>query len=399
MTTVERGSTLSAAINASRGARTFGSKSFVPTRAKNGGKIVGETTLRRVQEQRQGRTLGSLGGVSPSLGNQVLDLFRTKHTTPLYNDGLGDEDDFNMSLVINRRVKEIAPCFGSIDPNELAILYTLNPDNLNTSRCEGSEFTLQCNPLNIIPPAMFNYALFEIQEAESLRFPQLYRKRTPQEYWKDYIIDGIVEHVGPMQNRASVYESCGTLFDGTMIENPNASSQMATMLAKGVIKCVNYWGSAVKPGAHLYAILTKFPSGDYTHDYRQGTQILTNSRAKTQRMTATNDSLVNPLSPYQLAFFSLPNGGPVPTEYTQYYDEEGNLRTDPVIIRIGTVTCVPIGHVFREATCPLKPFTGVLPHCQMSNYSVYHDTATTFGNATNHPITIILNPDDGLRLF
>lgn len=399
MSTVERGSTVGRAISNSTGARTFGAKAFTPTRAKNGGKVIGQSTFRRVQEQKQGRALGRLPNVPQNLGSEVLDLFRTKHTNPLYNDGLGDDDDFNMSLVINRRVKEIAPCFGSVSPNELAILFKDNEDNLNTCRVEGADFTLQCNPLSIIPPAIFNYALYQIQEQEFQRFPQIYRKRTPQEYWKDYILDGVVEGVSPIQNRASVFARCGSIFDGTAIDNVNANSNMVTMAAKAVITCINYWGCAVRPGAHLYIIITKFAPTDYVHDYNQGNQTLSNYCAKTQRLTSTNDTTINPLTPYQMAFFALPYGGNIPTEYTRYYDEEGNLRTDPLIIRVGTVTEVPIGHVFRESTTRLKPFTGPLPQCPLSNYSAINDTMSNYSNHTNHPIKIILNPDDGLRLF
>lgn len=394
MSVIESAYTPRLAINKSVGARTFGAESFHPT----SGKIQGTTAHRYVEKQKRGRPLGRLAGAPPSLGNQVLDMFHTKHTTPLYNDGLGDEDDFNVPFVVNRAIKALAPCFGPIEKDQLCILYKNNEFNLNTCRVEGADFTLQCNPLDIISPQVFNYAIFQIQQQESERFPEIYRTRCPQDYFKDYSIDGVAETVLAQQNRASVFDTFGSRYEGTKIENPTACTSMATMIAKGVLNIINYWGSGIAPGTQLFFVIRKFASTDYTHDYRQGKLVLTNYTAKQkQSLVSTNDATISPFTPYQLAFFALPHGGSIPTEYTRYKDEEGNTRTDALVVRIGTVTEVPIGHVFSEMTTKLKPFTGSLPNCPLSSYSSISDNMINHSNMTQYNIKIILNPDDGLR--
>jgi hypothetical protein len=162
------------------------------------------------------------------------------------------------------------------------------------------------------------------------------------------------------------------------------------MAARAKISCVNYWGAGVKPGTHLYAVLKKFEQSDYSHEYLLGGKVLTDHTGK--RMANSNDCDVNPMRPYQLAFFALPDGGPIPLEITRYYDDEGNLRTDAHIIRIGTVMEVPLGHVYRESMTRLKPFTGILPSCGLSHYSMTNN----YMPVNHNPITIHLKPNDGV---
>lgn len=393
MSVVERGQTPSNAIRKSVGGRTFGAETFNP----RGTKIQGSTARKYVEQQKQGRPLGRLVGAPPSLGNAVLDLFHTKHTTPLYNDGLGDDDDFNIAYVVNRAVKAFAPHLDPIQADQLCILYKNNEFNLNTCRLEGADFTYQCNPLDIISPQVFNYILYQLQEEESRIDPEKYSKRTPQEYFNDFSIDGIAEAVAPMQNRASVFAGSCSGYDGTIIDNPTACTSLVTMIAKGVLNCVNYWGPNVEPGAELYIVFRKFELGDYSHDYFHGKQTLSNHAAKRQQTLApSSDATANPFTPYQLAFFALPKGGIPPVEYTRYRDEAGNTRTDSIVIHVGRVTEVPIGHVFRDTTERLKPFTGALPNCPLSSYSMISDNMINKGHLMQYTIKIILNPDDYL---
>ncbi len=200
-----------------------------------------------------------------------------------------------------------------------------------------------------------------------------------------------------MQNRASVFAGGCSGYDGSVVDNPSACTSLVTMITKGVLNSANYWGPNVEPGSELYMIFKKFDSSDYCHDYKHGGQTLTNYPAKKQQSFAPSSyAMANPFTPYQLAFFSLPKGGVPPTEYTRYTDEPGNLRTDALVMYIGRVTEVPIGHVFRDVNTRLKPFTGSLPNCPLSSYSVANDNMINSSKMTQYNIKIILRPNDHL---
>lgn len=400
MTRVERGNTLESAIRQLGDARHYGEEQFINKRdvvERTGSKVLPGIS-RKLERQRRGTPLGRLGTsnglfLSSETNDKVSDLFRTKFTTPLYEDGLGDEPDFNVSLVLNRQIKELAPSFESIRPNTLVILYKVNENNLNTCRLDGEAFTIQCNALNIIPISVYNYATGLIQYREARNFPAEYKKRVPSDYWKDYSFDGIPEMVQPMQDRSSIFSCGASMIDGAAVATTPVCTQLATMAARAVISVDNIWGSAIKVGAHLYVVIKKFEPSDYSYDYMLGDKILTNHSAKKLAQAASNDSTLSLLRPYQMAAFSLPDGGPVPIEYTRYYDEDGTLRTDGLVMKVGVVTEIPLGHVFREQGSRLKPFTGVIPLCPLSQYTMHNNDYSTM---RNHPIKIILKPEDGV---
>lgn len=394
MSRIERGNTVDGAIRNITDARTFGATTFLNKQDINdrrGTKVFGDLK-RRVDRQGRGTPLGRLANryVQGEPGSTVLDLFRTKNTTPLYDDGLGDEDDHNVTLAVNRQVNRPGPQFDSIQMHEIAILFKNSEDNLNTYRIEGSQFTIQCNPLSIIPPSVYNYAIGQIQQREAKNYPELYRKRTPFDYWKDYSIDGIPDMISPIKDRSSVFCLGSSMVDGAGVCDQPTCTMLATMAARGRKKVINYWGSGVKPGSQVWAVIRKFEQSDYSYDYMLGNKVLTDHTGK--RRAVSNDCETNPLRPYQLAFFALPEGGPVPPEYTHYYDEEGNQRFDGHLIKIGTVAEVPLGHVYRESNSRLKPFTGAVPLCATSHYTMTNDYAPM----RRELITIILKPDDGV---
>ena len=394
MSLIERGNTVESAIRQIRNDRTYGAETFVTKSdmtQRTGSKVFGDLR-RRVERQNRGTPLARLTNNTSNSIPVVNDMFRTKNTTPLYEDGLGDEPMDNIRLVVNRQVNRPGPLFDPIQKGELAILFKNTEDNLNTCRLEGAAFTIQCNPLSIIPPAVYNYAIGQLQQREATHYKEKYRKRTPFDYWKDYSIDGIPEHISPMQNKSTIFCTGSAMVDGCGTTDSNICTMLSTMAARAPhIKVINYWGSAVKPGSHLWGVIKKFEQSDYSYDYLIGTKILTDHTGK--RLAIANDCEVTPLMPYQLAFFSMPDGGPVPPEYTRYYDEEGNLRTDGHLIKFGTVAAVPLGHVFRENNARLRPFTGAIPTCVMSHYTM---TTADHSSMRHNPITIMLKPNDGI---
>ncbi len=388
MTRFERGDTLTSAIRKIGDARLYGEEKFITGRditERAGTKRFGDLE-RRVQRQRRGQPLGTVGGI---------EMFRTKYADRAdYDDGLGDDDDFNVPLRVNRQIAELAPQFEAIKPNTLVILYKNNEGNLNTCRLPGDAYISQCNALSIVPISVYNYAIGLVQHREARADPARYRKRTPVDYFlKDYTIDGIPDTVQPMQNRASVFCAGSSMIDGAAVATTPYCTSLATMFARGMIESENYWGSAIKPGATIGIVIKKFEPSDYCYDYMIEEKMLTNHAAKKLALAAENDCSINLLRPYQAAFFVLPDGGPVPNHITRYYDEEGNLRYDGHVIIIGTITEIPLGHTYREPSTRLKPFTGAIPLCALSQYTVHNND---YGAVNHHPIKIKLKPDDGV---
>lgn len=373
-------------------ARTSGTSTFITKQdvAQRTGSKTFNDIKRRIDRIDRGQPLATIAGrYLPRDNGIVQNMFNTKYVNAEYEDGLGDENNFNVPLDLNRQVNRPGPQFDAIQMNELAFLYKNNEGNLNTGRLEGQAFTIQFNPMDIFPAQVYNYASAQLQQRLAKCHPQEYAKTTPIDYWKDYSVEGVPQHISAMKNRSSVF-IVGTSLTDNCIPDESKCSMLTTMRARGMCKVNNYWGSNVKPGAHLYAVIRKFEQSDYCFDYLLGRQVLTDYTGK--RIASSNDCDVNPLLPYQLAFFCLPDGGPVPTEYTRYYDEPGHLRTDAHVIRIGTVTEVPIGHVYRDVSSRLKPYYGKLPVCAMSNYTMTKD----YTPVSHSPITIKLKPDDGI---
>jgi hypothetical protein len=397
MSRIERGNTVEGAIRQLGDARHYGENTFIHKQdvTNRSGTKVFSDVKRRVDRQKKGTPLGRLSGAPLRTGNEthsaILDLFRTKHISPLYDDGLGEDNDFNVSLTVNRQVNKPGPLLDPIQPHELAILFKVNECNLNTCKPEADRFTVQANPLDIVPPSVYNYATALLQQLHAKQNPAEYKKTTPFDYWKDYSIDGIASHIAPFQNRSSVFAFGASLVDGRAVSTQCAVTALASMEARAEIECINYWGPGIKVGSHLYAIIKKFEQGDYSHEYLLGNKkVLTDHTGK--RLANSNDCDNNPMRPYQLAFFALPDGGPIPMEISRYYDDDGYLRTDAHIIRIGTVMEIPLGHQYKETGTRLKPFTGTIPPCTMSHYTM----TKNYMPVNHNPIKIHLKPNDGV---
>lgn len=386
------GSSVVRDINSLRDTRTFGIQPFgvksladSRTTSAKGTKILA-STQRQIERQGRGSSLSRITG--RGVPEPMRDFFRTKNTTPHFDDDISIfESESNMALVVNRQVKPIHETYESFDVYNIAILHKHSEDNLNAGRIDLMPFTIQFNPLRIVPPGVLNQVWAMQQDEEAQRHPQLYRTRTPVDYWKDYSIDGVVQAVSPIQDRQSVFE-CGPLTVAMEPLQPNYN-RLVTMHSKGPIYLnMEYFEANVKPGAALYAVIKKFEPADYAS---QGTlHCLLNNSAAVPKGPA-------PLRPYQMAFFSLPHGGPVPDEYKRYYDEEGTLRTDGLVIYLGMVMEVPQDHIFKEYTGPLKPHTHV-PRSNTSDMCRSNSSTSYVYNAMapKRLLRVIFDCDQGM---
>lgn len=354
----------------------------------NGTKILASTS-RQIQRQASGTPLSRITGRGMPAG--LSDQLRTQFTSPRFDDGMSIfESESNMELVVNRQVKAIHSSYPSLEPYDIAILHKHNEGNLNSGRIDLVPFTIQFNPLQIVPPAVLNQVWAMQQDEEAQRHPQIYRTRTPLDYMKDYVIDGVTQFVSPIQDRQSIFE-CGALTIESDTLSPNYN-RLVTMLSKGPIYLnSDYFESNVKPGSTLYAVVKKFEPSDYAS---QGTlHCLRNN-------TATIPKGPSALRPYQMGFFSLPNGGPVPDEYKRYYDEEGVLRTDGHVIYLGMVMEVPQDHVFKEYMGPLKPHTKIaVKEAEICGRSLSNTNMVYHPRAPRRLLRVMFDCDQGLMPF
>jgi hypothetical protein len=403
MTQARRGDLVGTAINQLKNQRYFGVDNFTVNDLKRGrfSSDLIDNEERKRKRMTRGSSLGRLPGTSDmveGVPSPIRDLFHTKSTSGLVDDGFGDVIETNRTLAVNRQVKPVNESYDALGPNELGILFKNGEFNLNTSRFPGVAVTMQCNPMVIISPGVFNYAIRRQQESMAKKYPELYRLLTPSDIWKDYSIDGIVEATTPMQHRGAIVSYGITTIDNTCLTG-STCNKLATMDSKAHQYIVNYWGSNVWPGAYLYMILKKFKSSDYSFDYGASCQNTISSLYDKK----ASQVLTNPLQPYQVAFLSLPKGGPIPTEHLHYYDEEQNFRTDAHVIFIGVVAEVPQGFVFNESNTPLKPFAS-LPSCPYAQCGTALSTGergkiVNTSVPPNRLIRIFLDSNDGATVI
>lgn len=328
-----------AEINRTYGERQMGTDTFGFT----GGKM--NATKGRIQKRRN-----ELGGTA-SLQNltsgapyihrgpvtQILgQAFMTRYTSPGFDDHIAlKEQQTNTKFVINRRARKISDKYAAVDVNDLAFLYLNGKESLNTTRLRGTETTVQVNALPLLNPETLNLILRQQQVAMNEHEPDRYKDLTPSDIFKDYILDGIPESAWSMSEGGT---DCG--------------DKLITMAIKGMTNVNDYWPPNKKTGSVLYFMISKFAQP--STEFNIGTL-----RALNGQSGFTQVDTVSPIKPYQVGFFSMPNGGPVPVEQTRYVDEWDRHRTDSLVVKVGTVFSVPPEHVYKDVNTRAVAFTGV----------------------------------------
>ena len=315
---------------------------------------------RELESMTKGSPLGRM--FSPTAGNPLysgLEAFRTRNTSPL------DDEVFQMSeqesqtiLPVNRIAKQIAASYDAVGRYELAILFKNNESNLNTMRLPEENTIVQCNPLNIITPEIFNYIEARKQHHLFDNKYDEYMALTPNDIWKDYVFDGIVEAEMMLGGGESFTTSGFVQIPGQQpLHQRGNGNKRLTMDAKGSQYVFNYFGENIREGGSCYAIIKKFRGAEI--DYK-----LTNKRniAALTSHKCLDISTTSPFRPYQMTFICLPQGGPVPSEALMYQDERGDKRYDGLAIYLGVLFSVPQDHQYKEVdVVNTRPFTGLSP--------------------------------------
>ena len=112
------------------------------------------------------------------------------------------------------------------------------------------------------------------------------------------------------------------------------------MSVRGPQFIFNYFPPNIMAGGRIFAMFRKeiVPDRYYlTIPERE------NTTTPVQRKTETHQTFM----PWQMTFLSLPRGGPVPREKLRFYDEQGILRSDPMIVQLGR--CSPIHRIISIA--------------------------------------------------
>ena len=283
--------------------------------------------------RRQANWPNSVGPTAPILDR----LLKTHYTEADYDDGIGlNEMETNTKYVVNRLARRIAPTYQAISVNQLAFLFMKGQENLNTARLRSTDVMVQVNPLPIFTPETLNFLFRRIQLEMSEKDPEKYRLLTPSDIWRDYCIDGVPESELPIT-------------DGGI----NNGNKYITMARKGMTYMENYWGSNIRTDAKLYMVIKKFRHIE--SEFNVGTLKAMNGASGYKYVDGGNSKF----NPYQVGFFCLPYGGPIPVHEKRYIDDFDQERYDGLVMSIGTVLSAPREHVFKEVREPTRAFTGI----------------------------------------
>jgi len=308
---------ISAAIQNAQGLRKTGVDEIDITNNLNGD-YLGRATAERK------RKLDTLDTGTPLPGQDELELFRTQYTDPEMDDYLPQlEEVTNVVQTVNVLSKPIYDDIPTPQPRELCILFMDNEYNKNTVYLESRGMWAQANPQVLVNPPVLNYILYEIQRKMFKRDKEAYYSLSAEKLMKDFVIFGIAEFINEPQYGAE----CG--------------ERLLTMSVRGPQFIFNYFPPNIMAGGRIFAMFRKeiVPDRYYlTIPERE------NTTTPVQRKTETHQTFM----PWQMTFLSLPRGGPVPREKLRFYDEQGILRSDPMIVQLGQVFANPQDHIYRE---------------------------------------------------
>lgn len=295
---------------------------------------------------KRGQALGRWGIGNPN----VLEKFRTKNSTPLRNEVFHETEHSSQTVhPVNRVIQQMSCTWKHPETYDLLMLHK-NPDVRPNTLYYESEMPTESSPLELVTPQIMNYVWRRLQQSMSDDPAQraTYLNMSPSDAWAAWNLDGVVESTGKMMHQYGPNYNVGT---GLLGENQNGAKR-ATVDSKGPQFVKNYFGSNIKAGGHVYAVVKRFPmDAEY---------MLSESKHSIRSIdSALRVGELQPFRPHQIAFFCMPDGGPVPDTVRTYVDQEGIMRYDGLVIFIGTIFSVPPDHTYVEVDYTnLKPFTG-----------------------------------------
>ncbi len=208
--------------------------------------------------------------------------------------------------------------------------------------------------------------------------------------------DGLVRHVSGFNGNAPDKNDGFMLAaDGNMYSGGITKGYMATVVAAGDTEMLDYCeGRGVVEGARIGLILRKYPHANYLRHASDAAELRFNMSHKLHdsvrdtaamlRYVDTETSLIkgksDPILPLLLSVVSIPDGGPCPSQWTDYTDEDGFEHTDGLFLSLGSVWAAPMRMSYKlpyEDGNELKPFMD-------GRASIESD-----------PIHMLVDPDDG----
>jgi hypothetical protein len=320
------------------------------------GKLPQTTYGSTVQPMLEGTRLDSR---SPALKRKggMLENFRTKNTSAEVPEILPeDEPQCNVVHPEKAVAKPVNSEMGdAIGMYEIAITIRSNSENETPLNCLRTMPHGLPKARNICNLATANYVLYrqQMQEVQTEQGLAEYLRKSPSDYWQYMSVDGIVEAEQMLGGgESSVTNGVHQNALGLYVQDSHGL-KLLTLASKGEQFIYNVFGDNIKPGAHLYFVLKKdLIASDFILSQRAGPGGLNSSTRYHIQTYLDGANQEVPLRPYQLCPFCLPKGGPVPSEFTRYWDENGLMRTDGLVIYLGKVLATPYGHQYRNNTAP-----------------------------------------------
>lgn len=286
----------------------------------------------------------------PYQNANILNSFRTLNTSPETPEALPNaQKATNNPHPVNRLIKPISENLDAAGKYELLIMYKDKDAPLHSIMSHGVGM-VNLNAMTELSPSSFNYILLMLQlqhfnNGGPGKGKEEYYKMTPMDYWKHWTFDGIVESE-EMANGGESYLSSG--FNGRSPVQQGYGFKVCTVITKGPASVFNYFGDNIEQGKQCYAVIKK-------HDIPADYYYMLNNKNNMASLSGFKKDLPLPKSeekikPFQMSFFNLPKGLPVPREYYHYYDEQGYMRRDAVVIPLGTIFSIPVGHRYKEVS-------------------------------------------------
>jgi hypothetical protein len=217
----------------------------------------------------------------------------------------------NTPIPVNRKVSPVKAGVKGCARRQIALLMKNNAYNTNIIELEDETYA-QGNAQDIVNPATWNMIVANQQKEMWLKEPERYRALSPLDVFQDWDVQGVMEA------------------DDMEAGDPTQRNRNCCIVEQGECNVGQYWPD-IMPGSTVYMVIKKFNDA--------GSRVMMppiNWRPVTRDQHLTADEMV-PMMPYQMGFYSPPFGSCVPDKIRQYYDENGFLHSDALVIKMGMI--------------------------------------------------------------
>lgn len=183
----------------------------------------------------------------------------------------------------------------------------------NEGGMKGRDLASRYTVVNV---PLFNYLIRMEQERPKTPFDL----KPPEEYWKDWTLDGVVTS-----------SEGGDAFTS----DSRATEKIYTLVTNGSVNTFNIWGDEIKPGTRLFFLFGKFQGvSDYFNVAPTAGPRWIEHMAKSMKQYRLDNGLTD--RPYQLIPYA-DSRHQYPPEEALIYEDDFGLKKRALVIEVGIV--------------------------------------------------------------